>query len=190
MIAEKTNTAQIVQDAIQKSASKVSFISDEKILSAIRFLDEYGFPNNKVEDYKYCNLDLIIRKEFKQIKNEFNEVNKNLIQDYLLKDAYNIVLVNGVLNKDLSDSISEKGLGIGTLNEFNQKGNVEIGSFAKPDTDAFVALNTAYAESGIYIHLEKNNSLTKPINLINVSNAKSESFINTRSLVVVEENSK
>ena len=105
MIDVKTNITQTLLDALTTSGNKISFMPDVAVVEAIRYVEENGIPNNKHEDYKYCNLEAVFRKEFKTITNKFNSVSK--IDSHKLKNCVNVVVVNGEYNEGLSDKTTE-----------------------------------------------------------------------------------
>lgn len=76
MIDNKSAVTQKLLEQLQKHADKISFVPDTEIVDAIRLLEEKGIPNNKHEDYKYCNIEAFLRKEFKSIEQTFNTVKK------------------------------------------------------------------------------------------------------------------
>jgi hypothetical protein len=45
-----------------------------KLFRQFRYLEDKGIPNNKHEDYKYCNIEAVLRKEFKAVEQSFNEL--------------------------------------------------------------------------------------------------------------------
>ena len=105
MLDTKTNITQTILDALAASGNKIAFMPDAAVVDAIRFVEENGIPNNKHEDYKYCNLEAVIRKEFKVISNKFNTI--IIPNAHKLKECYNIFVVNGIYNESLSDKIAE-----------------------------------------------------------------------------------
>src|SRR6478609_8496737 len=101
MIAEKSNTAQQLIDRIIPTAGKVGFISDDTLSKALLFLEKNGFPTHKTEDYKYCNMDAILKKEFKELAQNFVQVKE--LAKFKLEDTITMVVVNGVFSEELSD---------------------------------------------------------------------------------------
>ena len=56
-------------------------------------------------------------------------------------------------------------------------------------TDALVAINTALAQEGAFVYVPKNVIVDKPIQVIYASsNVQQDLFLQTRALIVVEEN--
>ena len=62
MITEKSIITSNLLEQLQKHAGKVGFMPDDEIVDAIRLLEDKGIPNNKHEDYKYCNIESVLRK--------------------------------------------------------------------------------------------------------------------------------
>ncbi len=186
MITERTHTAQQLIDRISSSAAKVNYVSDALLTSALMYLEQKGLPTSKHEDYKYCNLDAVLRKEFKNIEQRFLEP-KNLAE-YKYPDTHRIVVINGAYSEALSDKELPKGLSVKNLSATNDNEKKLIGSVATVDSDAFVALNTAFSSDGFFLSIEKNTRIDHPVHVLYVATAESEAFINTRSFVVLNEN--
>ena len=55
-----THSAKTILDALTASGNKIAFMPDSAVVDAIRFVEENGIPNNKHEDYKYCNLVFLL----------------------------------------------------------------------------------------------------------------------------------
>ena len=85
MKLEKSQTAQHIIEKISATASKVGFISDTVLSNALLQIENVGIPNNKHEDYKYCNIDSILKKEFKNIEQNFINVPINIMIDAVKK---------------------------------------------------------------------------------------------------------
>jgi Fe-S cluster assembly protein SufD len=182
MLDTKTNITQNIIDALTISGNKIAFMPDAAVVDAIRFIEEKGIPNNKHEDYKYCNLEAVIRKEFKTITNKFNLVTK--ADAHKLKECYNIVVVNGTYSESLSDKINE--VRINTLSNSSAEVKDHITKYANVNSDAFVALNTAFCSGGLFIQIK--GVVEKPIHIINITSVSENSFINPRQLIVLEKN--
>lgn len=180
MIDTKTNITQNLLNALTASGNKISFMPDQAVVDAIRYIEEKGVPNNKHEDYKYCNLEAVLRRDFKTISNKFNQVSD--ITAYKLQDCYNIVVINGNYNEMLSDKITEAK--ISTLDQPDVKKHLT--KYANVNSDAFIAINTSFSSNGLFV--SAGTVVSKPIHIINIVSAKENSFINPRQLVVLEKN--
>ena len=62
IVDTKSAVTQNLLEQLQKKSGKVGFMPDAEIISAIRHLENFGIPNNKHEDYKYCNIEAVFRK--------------------------------------------------------------------------------------------------------------------------------
>lgn len=180
----KISVTQSLIESLTQHSGKISFMPDAAVVDAIRYIEEKGIPNNKHEDYKYCNLEAVFRKEFKTVTNKLNSVSN--VDDFKLKDCVNIVVVNGEYKKELSDKTSEAV--ISTLAEADKTILADhITKYANVNSDAFIAINTAFSASGLFVHVR--SILTKPIHIINISSASENSVVNPRQLVVCEKSS-
>ncbi|MEI6021178.1 MAG: Fe-S cluster assembly protein SufD, partial [Bacteroidota bacterium] len=136
-------------------------------------------------DYKYCNIDTILKKEFKSIEQKFSDSVQ--IDAYKLPDAISLVLLNGNYSATLSDKITEEGLHLCSLSDMPEVSKKKLCSIANVESDAFIALNTVFSANGLSIKIDKNTKLTKPIQIIQISSALSECFVNSRILIDIEE---
>ena len=183
LVENKSSVTQSLVDQLQKHSGKISFMPDSSIVDAIRYIEEKGIPNNKHEDYKYCNTEAILRKEFKTIGNQFNTLTN--VDLYKLKECINIILINGEYKKDLSDKSTEAI--ISTLQEADKSVlSKHITKYASVNSDFFIALNTAFCSHGLFIHITK--TLSKPLHILNISSVKETSVITPRQLIVAENN--
>ncbi len=180
MIDVKTNITQTLLDALSTSGNKISFMPDVAVVEAIRYVEENGIPNNKHEDYKYCNLEAVFRKEFKTITNKFNSVSK--IDSHKLKNCVNVVVVNGEYNEGLSDKTTE--IKTDTLKNSASEIKNHITKYADVNSDALIAMNTAFCSGGLFIHVK--GVVEKPLHIINVVSSKENCVINPRQLIVLD----
>jgi Fe-S cluster assembly protein SufD len=185
MIAEKTNTAQLLIEKISSTAGKVNFINDSALTKALFYLEEKGIPTNKHEDYKYCNVDAILKKEFKNITQQFIDVKE--ISKFKLEDTITLVVINGNYSETLSDKIILKGLHITTFSNNEAESKKLIASIADVESDAFIALNTSFSGNGFHLLVEKNCVLQIPIHILYINSCDSESFVNPRNIIELQE---
>jgi Fe-S cluster assembly protein SufD len=188
MIIEKSNTAQNIIEKISPTASKVGFISDEKLTKALMYLENVGIPDSKREDYKYCNIDAVLKKEFKNIDQKFSAIKD--IEQYKLEDTITLVVINGNYSEELSDKIILKGLHVTAFSNLDSASKKMISSIADVESDAFIALNTAFSSNGFHLKIEKGIALHIPIHILYISSSETEAMVNTRSLIELQENTK
>jgi Fe-S cluster assembly protein SufD len=161
--------------------------------SAIEAFTKQGIPNRKHEEYKYVNIDLTLKGEFSLTGNE-KKFSEQVGKLEILEDAYLIVIENGIFNESTS-KIKDlpKGLTIAGLAESSKKHSTPFekhyAKYADVTNDPFIALNTSLAKDGVFIHIEKNTIIEKPIHIIHIASANQNSIINPRNLIIVETNS-
>jgi Fe-S cluster assembly protein SufD len=183
MVETKSTVTQSLLEQLQKQSGKIAFIPDAEIVAAIRHLEDKGVPNNKHEDYKYCNVEAYIRKEFKSIEQTFNEVTNADIAPHKLEEAINLVVLNGIYNEALSEKIIVKGITVKALNELSTNEKSLIATQAKSDVDALIALNTAFSNNGLFLQIEKSNIVPMPIHIIYVNSNNASALVNSRSFI-------
>lgn len=196
LVENKSAVTQNLMEQLQKHASKIAFIPDEEIVSAIRVLEEKGVPNNKHEDYKYCNIESYLRREFKTLEQTFNTVSNADIAPFKLDEAINIVVLNGTYNEDLSEKIIVKGITIKTLNDISTgstsvdaKEKALIATQAKSSNDALIALNSAFTNKGLYLQIDRANVIPMPIHIIYVNSNNAQALVNSRNFIYAQANS-
>jgi Fe-S cluster assembly protein SufD len=180
MIDTKTNITHNIIDALTTTGTKIAFMPDVAVVEAIRFIEENGIPNNKHEDYKYCNLEAVFRKDFKSITNKFKSIAN--VDAHKINGCHTIVIVNGVYDEKLSDKIAD--VKVMALSNATSEVKPYITKYADVTKDTFIALNTAFCTGGIYISVK--DVIEKPIHIINVVSVSENSFINPRLLIVLE----
>jgi len=150
-----------------------------------------GIPNRKHEEYKYTHIDLMLREgfDFSTNKNCSDEQIEHLI---FLKDAYVVIIENGVFVEGLSNLQNlPKGLTICSLVDA-EKSNSPVfekhyAQYADVNADPFIALNTGMTKDGVFIHIANNTIIEKPIHIIHVATAIQNTIIHPRNLIVVDE---
>ena len=157
----------------------------------IQQFDADGFPTVKDEEWKYTNLLPLIKKDY-AFEKTGGSISKEQLQEFILTDtdSYFLVFVNGGLSKDLS-TIIEGDFVVGSLKHNNRQDILEKcwNSCLPQETDALVAINTALAQEGAFVFVPKNVVIDKPIQVIYAtSKAQKDLFLQTRALIVVEEN--
>ena len=163
---------------------------------AIKKYRELGIPAKKNEAYKYTNLDLFFKHDY---RNYFMPVPDDFVKaeefrcDIQNLDAHGLVLLNGFY-PTLNDKLRQlpTGVWIGSLNEAAKKfGDLitkHYGKYAKSDTDGLVHLNTALASDGVFIYVPRGVVLSKPIQVVNLVHSDEDMFNQHRNLIIVEEN--
>ena len=141
--------------------NKISSASSQEALDRKKNLELFlktGLPNKKDENWKFSDLNFIIKKNFKQISNndelKFDKKIK-FIDDF---EHNKIILVNGrFISCDIK--YEEKGkLKIETLKLFE--------NFSGPNNNLYY-LNKALSTGGFYLEVQKDYKCKKPIIIYN-----------------------
>ncbi len=169
-------------------------IKDEKKRKKIfDFYQKNDFPNQKTENWKHTNISQIFKSSY-----NLNYDIKNIdFEKYLIPNlnANILVFVNGIFQKENSKIIS-KDLIIENLKEAKKKYlSIFDENFEKTEVSLennFTALNTLFADDGIFIYVPKNKVIKENIHLIFISDGlKKKAFLSQiRNLIILDENSK
>ncbi len=154
-------------------------------LQAISSFEKQGIPTRKNEEYKYINIELPLKDNF-TFSSASRLTAEQIKHTKFLKNAVVVVIENGIFSSKLSDiAVLPKGLTIKDLAAAdNEKPIKELYStFADIHADPFIAMNTALAQGGVYIHVADNAVIELPIHIIHLSSASSNLFINPRLFV-------
>jgi Fe-S cluster assembly protein SufD len=168
--------------------------------NAIEKFSAVGLPGNKHEEYKYTPITRALEKEFGEQQTlpstyAVSEKTKSRIQQHILDtEANHLVFINGQFAEDLSTIISPADqLRICTLTQaFQDYPEViekYLGSEADLDSDPFIALNTAYAQDGVFLHVPKGKAVEAPvITYFFTDTTADNAVVQSRNLCIVEEN--
>lgn len=146
-----------------------------------------GFPSPKAEEWKYTNIQPLLNDSYQidgHLPGRAVTLDAATIDGL---DAYRIVLVNGVYRKDLSDTIDESGVLVSSLGDAAEEEVVKrhFAAHADKDENPFVSLNTALTNDGFVINVVGGNLVQKPIHIIHVAAADSQTFFQERNLIVL-----
>ena len=144
-----------------------------------KFNDE-GFPNKKLEDWKFSDLNQIIKKNIKNFVIEKSETNKlqdtDLIKDF---DHNKIYIQDGkLISYDFSFE-KEKSL----------KLNIEEVVENKINTNSLLNLNSALSEYKISIIVKEGYITNAPLVIYNNYSEKKSNLINSNISINLEKNS-
>lgn len=149
-----------------------------------------GFPTVKNEDWKYTNLQPLLKKDYSRPDHQTALVSRDILEQFSIPelDAYRVVLVNGHYREDLSDPIDFPGVQVRAIGDsFDDPVLLQhFAGYADKTDNPLVALNTALFESGLYIHVAPKVVLDKPIHIVRIADGGNPTFVQTRSLYVLD----
>ena len=118
-----------------------------------------GFPNKRLEDWKFSDFKDILNKNFKEL--DIKKVSSDIGKVDLIKDFEHnyILLVNGNLHSSNFD--------------YENKGKIKINSYDKSidnkiSKNPLICLNHALAENGYFLEVEKNYKFKKVLVIYNL----------------------
>ena len=145
---------------------------------------ESGFPNKRVEDWKFSDLNQIISSNIKDLSfyNNFPEtvnIDKSI---YINNFKHNkITFINGVISN--IDFTSEEKNKIEIIKNLDFKEDLIV-------TNSLVSLNSALISNYIKITVKENYSLNNPLIIYNITNQELNSkALNIRTDITLEKNS-
>jgi len=180
--------------AFENQTNIDSYVHDIRS-EAIKQFELSGFPNKKLENWKYTSLKNLLNNEYNILSEtnnvlEFKEIRKYLIDDI---DSYKIIFVDGKYSSHLSETTHE-GMDICILSAALTQSKYELiieNYFNKiANKDGITSLNTAFSNEGVFIHIPKNKLVEKPIQIIHFSTGSESSLMfQPRNMIIVDENS-
>ncbi len=144
---------------------------------------EKGFPNKRIEDWKFSDLNQIISSNISNLSFFNDKEFKDSEQIYLIdKFEHNkIIFINGVISK--IDIKHEDGKKIIINNDLDFIGNSN-------EVNPLVSLNNALANTYTCVTVKENYSLNKPLIIYNITTEELQSTaLNLRIDIKLERNS-
>ncbi len=161
---------------------------------AIEKFAKTGFPHRKTEAWKYTPIAKFIPQEARvQLDAPSLGLTEQDLASYIIPDldAYRVVMLNGRLVKSLSqtEGLSSK-VTLMSLRRAAEEHAATLDTYFAKQADykqeAFVALNTAFVRSGLYLHIPKGISIDKPIHVIHLMHSDGTALIQPRMLYIAE----
>lgn len=158
--------------------------------SAFEHFKKLGFPNTKVEDWKYINLTPFLKDDFiTEPDDEMLTISNDAVAKAKIKslDCYHLVLVNGQYHSDLSDTIPGEGVFVSSLSTAMNKPafTAHFGKYVGLEKNHFAALNTALFRDGLFFELKSKRVVDKPVHIIHIISADNNLFLQPRHLFVI-----
>ncbi|MBX3026928.1 Fe-S cluster assembly protein SufD [bacterium] len=180
--------AQHLAPARQLPAGAPGFVGALRQRGMARFA-ALGFPTTRIEDWKYTNLAPIARESFALAPDGIDGAGELAAADHL-GGAIELVFVNGRFAEALSTRRElPPGAAVGSLAEAIAvtPALVEphLGSLAAIDDDGVVALNSAFVQDGVFVHLSAGCRLAAPIHCLFVSLANGAPTVSHPRVLVV-----
>jgi len=174
-------------DAFQKANQSGSELDNIRIKN-FNIFQKKGFPSKKEENWKYTDLKTILYNNLNELELPNHENTSKYNSEWLLKNFKHnqIILVNGdfvssTFSFEDKEKIKIKPLKI-VLN--GEKDFEKIRDYFTDQQNSLTSLNHALVNDGIFLEIEDNYSLNKPLIIYNFFNKSSENkIINNKSFI-------
>ena len=127
--------------------------------SAIKRFKDLGFPNKKLENWKYTSLNQILKEDYTVFAKQKNVINFKKVKDYFIDniESYKIVFVDGYFDPFLSQT-SHEGIDICIMSAALNKtkyADIIKKYFNKisDEKNSLTSLNTAFSKEGVFLSL-------------------------------------
>ncbi len=154
--------------------------------TAFNHFTENGFPTTKNEEWKYTSVS---SEQLAVSRSEQLAINSEKITALLAKIEIGnrVVFVDGIFNSELTtlEDLPE-GVKIQSFADSfeDEKFKANLSKFVEYDFNGFTALNTAFVNEGVFIHVPKNTKIETPVHIVFISENDTANF--TRVLFVGE----
>ena len=149
-----------IKSIFEKSLNEGDFSSSQKNIkekSFNRFIEQ-GFPNKRIEDWKFSDLNQIISANFENLDFSKKNIDKSVDVDFINEFEHNkIIFVDGNISK-IDFSYEDK-------DKFSLKHDLELDE--QLNENALLNLNTAFLSSYIKFIVKKGYQFQKPLILYN-----------------------
>jgi len=192
-----TTTTRDIKNEIAEAFRQHKFdVAPDHRAQAIGHFEKVGLPGSKHEEYRFTPITKNLEKNFswdtKASTSSINTIDEFLIPNL---DANILVFVNGNYSASLSKIISpDSEVRIRTLSEAFKSDSATIAIYLDKvltlESDPFAAMNAAFWQEGLFIHVPENTNVSKPIFILHLNDAgKNQVISQTKILGILEKGS-
>lgn len=170
----------------QQRANAPAWLSNLRA-NAIAQFERLGFPTTRNEEWKYTNVAPLLKHEFRAATTAPTVANLDHFT-YSESCQSQLVFVNGVFASELSNfSAIPAGVVVNNFADADQKLlSQSLATQVDSHSDAFSAMNTAFASDGAFIVIPRGKAIEAPIHLLFIT-TEANIVTHPRIVVVVEE---
>ncbi len=162
--------------------------------AAIAEFERLGLPTRKSEDWRYTNIAAVLKKGYTHTPDLRPPATLPDLSAYRIPnlDVYQVVIVNGQYVEagaqldDLPDGVTVSSLKQ-AMKDHPDIVEAHFGQYADTSKAPFVALNTAFATDGYFIHVRRGVQVDKPIQVVHLTQTDDTLIFHTRNLLVAEQ---
>lgn len=153
-----------------------------------------GIPTSKHEEWKYTRIASIFNKEFgftTQRQLSAQDIDPVRLPGH--ETANELVFINGIFMEPFSNIRSSSliilPLQTAIAGKYRELITRHLGHSAKYIKDGIHALNTAFLQQGLFLHVEKSKIVEHPVYIYNITDSRDSNVLSQpRTLVHVSEN--
>ena len=153
---------------------------------------ELSLPNRKTENWRYTSLRSLERGDYLAEPAQ-SDVEGFSPENVHVKglDGSKLVFLDGVFSPELSNQMLPEGL---SLVPFTQSSEAHrklilqnLGEAVNHETSPFASLNDSWLKEGVFLSVDRNTKLDKPIHVVWITTKQERNFsVNQRMLVLME----
>ena len=158
--------------------------------NALENFKQYGIPGNKHEEWKYTRINTLFQQQLK-LGTTSNLAKADLDAFRLpgAENAFELFFINGIFQSDLSylgDEITVMPLESAATSAFAPIVETHLGHSSKYHPDGINALNTAFVNGGVFIHIAQGKQIDQPIYIYYINDSRNAATLALpRTLVYV-----
>ncbi len=133
----------------------------------------HGFPHSRQEEWRHTNVSPIVQRNIQIAESKDHAVVLDEIRDYLVGnlDAYQLVFINGWYEPQFSSLAGlPEGVRVESIASILKSEPARLEPYlarkGSYEDRPFAALNTAFIQDGVYIHIPNHTSLDRPIHFL------------------------
>ena len=197
-IAAVRRISELYEDNLTNIAEGLPDWVNQARQPALHAFQKMGVPGFRTENYKYTDLTRLFNNEnFRRsftpddFEVDLSEVFSCDVPEF---DTHLILVVNGWYDeKSNLKTHYPEGVIIKSLRRAMIE-NADLvekyyGKFANYQDDPLTALNTIFAQDGVFIYIPDNIHIAKPLQLINILRSEDDLYVTQRNLVIAGKNS-
>lgn len=180
-----------LQSVTDKSASGALVPIEQQAFESFKKL---GIPTSKNEEWKYTRISSVFNKEFGLTSSTplgASDIDSVRLPGF--ETANELVFINGIYMEPLS-SVRSSSLVIMPLqqaanSEYADTISKHLGHSGKYIRDGIHAMNTAFVQQGLFIHVKKGKIVDQPLYIYNITDSRASNVLSQpRTLIYVAEN--
>ena len=144
---------------------------------AFGYFTENGFPTLRDEEWKYTDVRELSSSPLLISKNAATDEEREILSD--IESGNRVVFIDGVFNAKLTN-LSDLPDGAKVLNFAeafeDETFKANLTKIVEFDFNGLTALNTAFIEQGVFIHVPKNTKIETPVHIVFIGESETANF--------------